>query len=703
MQAASADHRHRLGRRAPDIARQGAGRGGEAVAFVLAQLDARASCAWPRRSTAWVTHQWIKKAVLLSFRLEDNRVMRRRRHCAIYDKVPTKFAGYDEQFRAGGFRVVPPAPSRRGAFIAKNVVLMPSYVNIGAYVDEGTMVDTWATVGSCAQIGKNVHLSGGVGIGGVLEPLQANPTIIEDNCFIGARSEVVEGVIVEENCVISMGVFIGQSTRIYDRATGEITYGRVPAGSVVVSGSLPSADGKYSLYCAVIVKRVDAQTRAKVGINELLRVLITAACTRARIMADDPAIRGVTMIFDKLFHLMAEKKASDIFVSAGAPIHIKIQGTTMPINQQVMDPETIQRMAYEMLSPEQIRALREVEGDQPLLRPARPRQLPRQHVLAARHHRHRGALHPGRHPAARFAGPAQGARRSHHGKARPGAGGRLDRLGQVHHDGGDDRPSQQPTVGPHPDRRRPDRIPVQAQEVGGQPARDRAWTPRAGKTPEERHAPGARLHPDRRDPRPRNHAAALAYAQTGHLCLATLHANNSIPRAEPHHQLLRRWRTGRLLFLDLSVSLKASSRSAWCASPTASASGRRNPAQHAAHPGADRAGEVNGIKEAMEQSLAPGSQTFEQDLFRLYREGIITLDEALANSDSPTNLSWLINNSQFGTPSTEATKEIQRPHPASRLRDGPQRRLVSPSSPSTGRRMTPRTRWPGKAPHRPHS
>jgi 2,3,4,5-tetrahydropyridine-2-carboxylate N-succinyltransferase len=189
-----------------------------------------------------------------------------------YDKVPTKFASYTaDDFARGGFRVVPPAVARRGSFIAKNVVLMPSYVNIGAYVDEGAMVDTWATVGSCAQIGKNVHLSGGVGIGGVLEPMQANPTIIEDNCFIGARSEIVEGVIVEENSVISMGVYIGQSTKIYDRATGEVTYGRVPAGSVVVSGNLPSEDGSYSLYCAVIVKRVDAKTRAKTGINELLR------------------------------------------------------------------------------------------------------------------------------------------------------------------------------------------------------------------------------------------------------------------------------------------------------------------------------------------------------------------------------------------------------------------------------------------------
>lgn len=220
----------------------------------------------------WETHQWIKKAVLLSFRLADNKPIAAGGFTQFYDKVPTKFAGYtEEEFKQGGFRVVPPAVAREGSFIGKNVVLMPSYVNIGAYVDEGTMVDTWATVGSCAQIGKNVHLSGGVGIGGVLEPLQANPTIIEDNCFIGARSEIVEGVIVEENSVISMGVYIGQSTRIYDRTTGEIIHGRVPAGSVVVSGSLPSACGKYSLYAAVIVKKVDAKTRAKTGINELLR------------------------------------------------------------------------------------------------------------------------------------------------------------------------------------------------------------------------------------------------------------------------------------------------------------------------------------------------------------------------------------------------------------------------------------------------
>jgi 2,3,4,5-tetrahydropyridine-2-carboxylate N-succinyltransferase len=238
---------------------------------ILQELNAGRLRVADKRDGAWVTHQWIKKAVLLYFRTHDNRLMPAGSR-AWFDKVPLRFTGYtEEQFRQDGFRVVPPATVRAGAFIGRNVILMPSYVNIGAYVDEGTMVDTWATVGSCAQIGKNVHLSGGAGIGGVLEPLQANPTIIEDNCFIGARSEVVDGVIVEAHSVLSMGVFIGQSTRIYDRATGEVHYGRVPSGSVVVPGSLPSADGKYSLSCAVIVKRVDAATRAKTSINELLR------------------------------------------------------------------------------------------------------------------------------------------------------------------------------------------------------------------------------------------------------------------------------------------------------------------------------------------------------------------------------------------------------------------------------------------------
>ena len=219
----------------------------------------------------WTTHQWIKKAVLLSFRLNDNEIMRAG-DLGFFDKVKTKFSHLDaEQMRATGVRVVPPAVARRGSFIAKGAILMPSYVNIGAWVGEGTMVDTWATVGSCAQVGNNVHLSGGVGLGGVLEPLQANPTIIEDNCFIGARSEVVEGVIVEENSVISMGVYIGQSTPIYDRENDTISYGRIPAGSVVVSGNLPKAGGKYSLYCAVIVKRVDAKTRATTSLNDLLR------------------------------------------------------------------------------------------------------------------------------------------------------------------------------------------------------------------------------------------------------------------------------------------------------------------------------------------------------------------------------------------------------------------------------------------------
>ncbi len=245
----------------------------EAVFTVLEELNKGSLRVASRKgdSQEWETHQWIKKAVLLSFRLEDN-VLLDDGVTKYFDKVPPKFADYTEaDFKAGGFRVVPNAIVRRGSFIGKNAVLMPSYVNIGAYVDEGTMVDTWATVGSCAQIGKNVHLSGGVGIGGVLEPVQAGPTIIGDNCFIGARSEVVEGVIVEDNCVISMGVYIGQSTKIYDRETGEVFYGRVPSGSVVVSGNLPSKDCSYSLYCAVIVKKVDAKTLGKVGINELLR------------------------------------------------------------------------------------------------------------------------------------------------------------------------------------------------------------------------------------------------------------------------------------------------------------------------------------------------------------------------------------------------------------------------------------------------
>jgi 2,3,4,5-tetrahydropyridine-2-carboxylate N-succinyltransferase len=242
-----------------------------AVDEAITLLDSGAARVAEKIDGHWQVNEWLKKAVLLSFRLFDNRSVDAG-YTKFYDKVALKYAGYDEQrFKADGVRIVPPAVVRRGAYIARNAVLMPSYVNIGAYVGEGTMVDTWATVGSCAQIGRNVHLSGGVGIGGVLEPLQASPTIIEDNCFIGARSEVVEGVIVEEGAVLSMGVYVGQSTRIYDRERDEILYGRVPAGAVVVPGSLPAANGKYGLYCAVIVKRVDAQTRAKVGINELLR------------------------------------------------------------------------------------------------------------------------------------------------------------------------------------------------------------------------------------------------------------------------------------------------------------------------------------------------------------------------------------------------------------------------------------------------
>jgi 2,3,4,5-tetrahydropyridine-2-carboxylate N-succinyltransferase len=243
----------------------------DAVMDTIERLDRGEIRVAEKSGGDWVVNEWVKKAVLLSFRIEDNEFIKGG-FTNYYDKVKSKFADYNSRdFRDGGVRVVPPATARKGSFIAPSCVLMPSYVNIGAYVDSGTMVDTWATVGSCAQIGKNVHLSGGVGIGGVLEPLQAAPTIIEDNCFIGARSEVVEGVIVEEGSVISMGVYIGQSTRIYDRENDQILYGRVPAGSVVVSGNLPSKDGKYSLYCAVIVKRVDEKTRSKVGINELLR------------------------------------------------------------------------------------------------------------------------------------------------------------------------------------------------------------------------------------------------------------------------------------------------------------------------------------------------------------------------------------------------------------------------------------------------
>lgn len=244
----------------------------DAVDHVISELNNGTLRVATREAVGqWTVHQWIKKAVLLSFRLKDNELIEAG-DLGFYDKVPTKFGGLSaDEMSATGVRVVPPAVARRGSFIAKGAILMPSYVNIGAYVDEGTMVDTWATVGSCAQIGKNVHLSGGVGLGGVLEPLQANPTIIEDNCFIGARSEVVEGVIVEENSVISMGVYLGQSTPIYDRATGEISYGRVPAGSVVISGSLPKEGGKYSMYAAIIVKKVDAKTRSTTSLNDLLR------------------------------------------------------------------------------------------------------------------------------------------------------------------------------------------------------------------------------------------------------------------------------------------------------------------------------------------------------------------------------------------------------------------------------------------------
>lgn len=242
----------------------------QAVETVIIKLDKGELRVAEKIDGEWIVHQWLKKAVLLSFVLYESQVLEAG-YCQFFDKVPLKFSHMDDGWKDLGLRAVPGAIVRRGAFVGKNTVLLPSFVNIGAYVDEGVLVDTWATVGSCAQIGKNVHLSGGAGIGGVLEPLQANPTIIEDNCFIGARSEVVEGVIVEKNSVLSMGVFLGKSTKIYNRMTGEVTYGRIPAGSVVVAGNLPSEDGRYSLYCAVIVKQVDEKTRAKVSINELLR------------------------------------------------------------------------------------------------------------------------------------------------------------------------------------------------------------------------------------------------------------------------------------------------------------------------------------------------------------------------------------------------------------------------------------------------
>ncbi len=261
------DNRERLSPENPDVSVR------KAVDEIMDLLDEGTLRIAEKKDGQWIVNQWIKKAVLLAFRIMESRLMPGG-YTTYFDKIPSKFARTDTgDFRSKGVRVVPPAAARRGAYIAPGVVLMPSYVNIGAYVDTGTMVDTWATVGSCAQIGKNVHLSGGVGIGGVLEPLQAAPTIIEDNCFIGARSEIVEGVIVEQASVISMGVYVGQSTRIYHRETGEITYGRIPAGSVVVPGNLPSEDGRYSLYCAVIVKQVDEKTRSKVEINELLRSL----------------------------------------------------------------------------------------------------------------------------------------------------------------------------------------------------------------------------------------------------------------------------------------------------------------------------------------------------------------------------------------------------------------------------------------------
>ena len=295
----------------------------------------------------WVVNQWIKKAVLLSFRLENNSVMDAGDGMRFYDKVPGKFASYTaDDFARGGFRVVPGAVARRGSFIAKNVVLMPSFVNIGAFVDEGTMVDAWATVGSCAQIGKNVHLSGGVGIGGVLEPMQANPTIIEDNCFIGARSEIVEGVIVEENSVISMGVYIGQSTKIYDRATGEVTYGRVPSGSVVVSATCRPTTASTACIAPSSSSGSTPRRAPRPASTNCCAGFKHTICTRRPMMA-----------MDRLFQLMKEKNASDMFFAVNSPVHIKINGNLIPINQQKLEPENIAALLAEIATPEQMEEL----------------------------------------------------------------------------------------------------------------------------------------------------------------------------------------------------------------------------------------------------------------------------------------------------------------------------------------------------------
>ena len=531
----------------------------------------------------WRTHQWIKKAVLLSFRLQDNQLMPGVA-TQYYDKVPTKFGDYSEaDFAAGGFRVVPPAVARRGAFIAKNVVLMPSYVNIGAYVDEGTMVDTWATVGSCAQIGKNVHLSGGVGIGGVLEPLQANPTIVEDNCFIGARSELVEGVIVEENSVLSMGVFIGASTRIYHRATGEILYGRVPAGSVVVPGSLPGPDGRYS---ALLRRDRQAGGRSDARKNQHQRAAPRRLNDRG---AESPETDS--MAIKRLLELMAEKKASDLFISVGAPINIKINGVTMPINQQNVTRDAIKPLIAEILTHAQLEQFErefELNTSYPVhglgsfrvscfmqrMTPGMvirfiPVDIPKfdtlglPPVLKELVLEKRGLI--------LMVGAT-------------GSGKSTSLAAMIDHRNTTQSGHIITIEDPIEFLFKHKRSIVNQREVGtdAQVVSRRA---------EERAAAGARRHSDRRGPRPRNDDdGASPYAQSGHLCLATLHANNSyhaLNRIIGFYPLENR----PALLQDLSATLrviisqrlvKNTAGAAWA--------GGRGDAQYPPYRGTDRAG-----------------------------------------------------------------------------------------------------------------
>src|SRR4051812_21902922 len=389
---------------------------GGAVGEVVTALDNGKLRVAEKIDGEWVVHQWLKKAVLLSFRLEDNVAMSGA-STQYYDKVPSKFAHYSrEDFARGGFRVVPPAMVRRGAYIAKNAVLMPSYVNIGAYVDEATMVDTWATVGSCAQIGKNVHLSGGVGIGGVLEPIQANPVIIEDNCFIGARSEVVEGVIVEENSVLSMGVYLGQSTKIFDRETGEVLYGRVPAGSVVVSGTLPSGDRSCALYCAVIVKKVDAKTRAKTSLTNCSGAIKLASQHRTtrerskeRNVKGDGNVRNEKAVPDHgrqegvghlHFRRRSDQHQDQRPGGAGQPVgDDRRHGPAAPLRGAQRAPD---------------QGIRGGDGAEHRLRDRGRWRLPDQRVPPEGLPRRGGAFHPRQHSAARYPRAARGAEGRHH-------------------------------------------------------------------------------------------------------------------------------------------------------------------------------------------------------------------------------------------------------------------------------------------------